>query len=68
MRDALLALELFGVVEVRPGSGWYMTSNGARRQGTLSSMFDSPPKELLLAREQIEPAVARWCAGAGPVR
>lgn len=66
VRDALLALELFGVVEVRPGSGSYVTSNGARRQGTPSSMFDSPPKELLVAREQIEPAVARLCAGRVP--
>ncbi len=65
VRDALLALELLGVVEVRPGSGAYVTSNGARRPGT-PVMFDSPPRELLVAREQIEPAVARLCAGRVP--
>lgn len=62
IRDALLALELFGVVEVRPGSGSYVTPAGARRRGS-ASMFDSPPRELLEAREQIEPSVARLCAG-----
>lgn len=62
VRDALLALDLFGVVEVRPGSGAYVTSTGARRPGS-PSMFDSPPKELLEARGKIEPAVAGLCAG-----
>jgi GntR family transcriptional repressor for pyruvate dehydrogenase complex len=66
VRDALLALELFGVVEVRPGSGAYVTSHGAARRVGSPALFDSPPRELLVAREQIEPAVARLCAGRVP--
>jgi GntR family transcriptional repressor for pyruvate dehydrogenase complex len=63
VRDAILALELFGVVEVRPGSGCYVTTHGAARRTGSAALRDSPPRELLEAREQIEPAVARLCAG-----
>jgi DNA-binding FadR family transcriptional regulator len=63
VRDALLALELFGVVEVRPGSGCYVSSlNPPRRRGS-SVMLDSIPRELLEARLHVEPEVARICAG-----
>jgi DNA-binding FadR family transcriptional regulator len=63
VRDALLALELFGVVEIRPGSGCYVTSHGVARRVGSPALLDSPPRELLVAREHIEPAVARLCAG-----
>jgi GntR family transcriptional regulator, transcriptional repressor for pyruvate dehydrogenase complex len=62
VRDALLALDLFGVIDVRPGSGAYVTSQSLRREG-VPSLFDSPPRELLETRENIEPAVASLCAG-----
>jgi GntR family transcriptional repressor for pyruvate dehydrogenase complex len=62
VRDALLALELFGVVEVRPRSGAYITEQGARTVTRFPTLFDSSPRELLEAREQIEPGVARLCA------
>jgi GntR family transcriptional repressor for pyruvate dehydrogenase complex len=65
VRDALLALDLFGVIEVRPKSGAYVTTNSLRREG-LPSLFDSPPRELIETREYIEPAVAGLCAGRLP--
>lgn len=63
VRDALLALELFGVVEVRPGSGCYVSSLNPPRRRTSSVMLDSIPRELLEARLHVEPEVARICAG-----
>jgi DNA-binding FadR family transcriptional regulator len=64
VRDALLALELFGVVEVRPGSGCYVTSlTSQRRRPASSVMMDAIPRELLQARGHVEPEVARICAG-----
>lgn len=66
VRDALLALELFGVVEVRPGSGCYVTSLNPQRRRTSSVMLDTIPKELLEARLHVEPEVARICAGHVP--
>lgn len=62
VRDALLALELFGVIEVRPGSGCYVSSPGIIRRGGSPALLDSPPLELLEARERIEPAIAGLCA------
>jgi DNA-binding FadR family transcriptional regulator len=63
VRDALLVLELFGVVEIRPGSGCYVTSHGIARRVGSPALLDSPPRELLEARAQVEPSVARLCAG-----
>ena len=63
VRDALLALELFGVVAVRPGSGCYVSSLNSPRRRASSVMLDSIPRELLEARSHIEPEVARICAG-----
>ena len=65
VRDALLALDLFGVIEVRPGSGAYVNSQTLRRGGG-TSLFDSPPRELLESRGNVEPAVSRLCAGRLP--
>jgi GntR family uxuAB operon transcriptional repressor len=62
VRDALLALELFGVVEVRPGSGAYVSNLRSPRRVADSVMLDSVPRDLLEARLSIEPAVARVCA------
>ena len=63
VRDALLALELFGVVEVRPGSGCYVTSlTSPRRRPASSVMMDAVPRELLQARAHVEPEIVRICA------
>jgi DNA-binding FadR family transcriptional regulator len=66
VRDALLALELFGVVEVRPGSGCYISSLTSPRRKASSVMMDAVPRELIEARINVEPQVARICAGHVP--
>jgi DNA-binding FadR family transcriptional regulator len=66
VRDALLALELFGVVEVRPGSGCYISSLTSPRRKSSSVMMDAVPRELIEARIHVEPQVARICAGNVP--
>jgi DNA-binding FadR family transcriptional regulator len=62
VRDAMLALELFGVVEVRPRSGAYVTDRATGAATRFPTLFDSSPRELLEAREHIEPGVASLCA------
>jgi GntR family transcriptional repressor for pyruvate dehydrogenase complex len=62
VRDGLLVLELFGVLEIRPRSGAYVTAHGAQTAARFPNLFDSSPRELLEARQQIEPGVARLCA------
>src|ERR1700742_4326828 len=66
VRDALLALELFGVVEVRPGSGCYISSLTSPARKASGVMMDAVPRELIEARIQVEPQVARVCAGRVP--
>ena len=66
VRDALLALELFGVVEVRPGSGCYISNLTSQRRKASSVMMDAVPRELIEARVNVEPQVARICAGNVP--
>ena len=61
-REALLALELSGVVEVRPGSGCFLTGMGLHADALVSSAVDSLPRELLEVRQLIEPQVAQLCA------
>jgi GntR family transcriptional repressor for pyruvate dehydrogenase complex len=63
VRDALLALELFGVVEIRGGSGCYVTSRAVRPPSLTLALFDSSPRELIEARSHVEPIVAGLCAG-----
>lgn len=63
VRDALLALELFGVVEVRRGSGCYVTERAHHMQNPALGLLDASPHDLLEARLQLEPAMARMCAG-----
>lgn len=67
VREALLALELSGVVEVRPGSGCYLTGMGLPAVGTAASAPEttplaSAPRELLAVRQIIEPPIAHACA------
>jgi GntR family transcriptional repressor for pyruvate dehydrogenase complex len=62
VREGLLVLELFGVLDIRPRSGAYVTSHGAQTAARFPNLFDSSPRELLEARQQVEPGVARLCA------
>jgi DNA-binding FadR family transcriptional regulator len=62
VREALLALELGGVVEVRPGSGTYLTGLGVPSANSVAPPVDSSPRELLHARQIIEPAVVQLCS------
>jgi DNA-binding FadR family transcriptional regulator len=76
VREALLALELSGVIEVRPGSGCYLT--GMVLPGAMSpappldaSPLDASPRELLEVRRIVEPPAAQMCArrlGPGELR
>jgi GntR family uxuAB operon transcriptional repressor len=67
VREALLALELSGVVEVQPGSGCYLTGMGLPAGGAAGTTLEttplaSPPRELLAVRQIIEPPIAHACA------
>ena len=62
VREAMLALELGGVVEVRPGSGTYLTGLGVPSANLVAPPVDSSPRELLHARQIIEPAVVHLCS------
>jgi DNA-binding FadR family transcriptional regulator len=62
VREAMLALELGGVVEVRPGSGTYLTGLGVPSANSVAPPVDSSPRELLHARQIIEPAVVQLCS------
>ena len=62
VREAMLALELSGVIEVRPGSGSYLTGLGLRSGNVVAPPADSSPRQLLEVRQIIEPSVARLCA------
>jgi GntR family transcriptional repressor for pyruvate dehydrogenase complex len=56
LREALIALEIEGSVEIRMGSGIYVTTGQDRRQWQLGSMGESP-LELMQARATVEGAV-----------
>jgi DNA-binding FadR family transcriptional regulator len=59
VREALLALELLGVVEIRHGSGVYVLESSAMAD---ASMAPSSTTSLFEARAAVEPAIARLCA------
>ena len=63
VREALLALELGGVIEDRPGSGCFLTGMGVHAGALAAPPVDSSPRELLEVRQVIEPPVASLCAG-----
>ena len=63
VREALLALELCGVIEVLPGSGCYLVGAGMAPRFLLGLVGDSSPRELLDVRQMIEPTMA----GCAPV-
>jgi DNA-binding FadR family transcriptional regulator len=62
-REALLALELIGAVDVRQGDGTFVRGMGTQALGTSGSPLDTPPRELIETRLQIEPVVASLAAG-----
>lgn len=62
VREALLALELGGVIEGRPGSGWYLTGVGVPANTPVAPPLDSSPRDLLAVRRIIEPPAAHECA------
>jgi DNA-binding FadR family transcriptional regulator len=60
IREAIFALELDGYVEVRKGSGVYVTRNSPK--GTASVIADVGPFELLEARRSFEAEAAALAA------
>jgi DNA-binding FadR family transcriptional regulator len=66
VREAMIALEMAGLVEVRVGAGTFVTDkakNGAPN-GRLFENVGSSPLELIAARRTIEPEVAALAAQA----
>lgn len=61
-REALLALELIGAVEVRHGDGAYVSGSRARVGGVDGSPLDTLPRELIESRRVLEPSVANLAA------
>jgi DNA-binding FadR family transcriptional regulator len=64
VREALMALELGGVVEIRPGAGCFLAGMGVHTGPSVSLPMDTSPRDLLEVRQLIEPAAARLCARA----
>ncbi len=67
VREAMIALEIAGLVEVRVGAGAFVTdkavTNGAAASnGRLFENVGSSPLELIAARRTIEPEVAALAA------
>ena len=64
VREAMIALEIAGLVEVRGGAGAFVTDK-AKANGTNGRLFEgvgSSPLELVAARRTIEPEVAALAA------
>jgi DNA-binding FadR family transcriptional regulator len=62
LREALIALELEGLVEVRVGAGIWVTSASGRDPGTTAQQEGEGPFELLRARSLIEGEIAAVAA------
>jgi DNA-binding FadR family transcriptional regulator len=61
-REAQLALEVIGAVEVRHGDGAFVRWPPALVGGVDGSPLDAPPRELIETRCSIEPVVAKLAA------
>ena len=61
LREALIALEIHGCIEIRSGSGIYVGPPGRRADVSLLSLGDSPG-DLLQARVVLESAVTTLAA------
>lgn len=64
VREAMIALEIAGLVEVRTGSGTFVTEAASRERPRLRLPSDGTPGpvELVAARALIEPAIAEAAA------
>jgi DNA-binding FadR family transcriptional regulator len=70
VREALIALEVEGMLDVRVGSGIYVTQPGERHEGNMLA-GDSGPFEVIRARRVIEgecAALAAKCANPVQLR
>lgn len=67
VREAMIALEMAGLVEVRVGAGAFVTdkAKGNESNGRLFEGAGSSPLELIAARRTIEPQVAALAAERG---
>jgi DNA-binding FadR family transcriptional regulator len=70
VREALLALEFVGLVQIRPGDGVYVADKDARsgfsRNLAPPNDFSLPPQQLIEARIAVEPSISRLCASRVP--
>jgi DNA-binding FadR family transcriptional regulator len=64
VREALIALEVEGLVEVRMGSGIYVRDQAAGATGRTAPVMAEPPLETIRARELIECELAARAAAA----
>ena len=62
VREALIALEVDGWVEVRIGSGVYVLNRGKHTKPSLLETFEWGPLELIRARKLIEGEIASTAA------
>jgi DNA-binding FadR family transcriptional regulator len=65
VREAMIALEMAGLVEVRVGAGTFITDKATQNGVTNGRLFEgagSSPLELIAARRTIEPEVAALAA------
>ena len=65
VREAMIALEIAGLVEVRVGAGAFVTDKAKQNGGANGRLFEgvgSSPLELIAARRTIEPEVAALAA------
>lgn len=63
VREALLALELLGVVEIRHGSGVYVLDPSAMAGSAMDqASFQPSTTALFEARAAVEPKIAQLCA------
>ena len=63
VREALIALEVEGLVEVRMGSGIYVREQPSAAAGRAAPVTAEPPLETIRARELIECELAARAAG-----
>lgn len=61
VREALLALEIVGMLEIQPGAGVFVTGWAAGPDLPRLLLLDSPD-DLMGARSCVEPAIAGLCA------
>lgn len=62
VREAILALELGGIIEVRRGAGCYLIGGGMVYGVGIKLRVDALPRDMLDVRQLLEPEAARLCA------